>query len=157
MFSRFRRYLPEFTAICVQDESCSDPTNFFMSSASFNTCKERIKKVAADRNVEIVADIWEKHEMISSLGQVQDLLNPSVSEAVIDMSRLEPTNRMKNEHFGIMIRRKLRLPSWPGIASPMCFCGKVMDEYGDHCLSCTCHCKTSMSNGFRNGLAELLK
>ena len=157
MFKRFRQYLPEFTTICVQNELCDDPTNFFMSSASFNTCKERIKKIAADRNVKIVADIWEEHNMLSSLGQLQDLLNPSVSQAMIDMSRLKPTNRMKNEHFGIMLRRKLRLPLWPGIASPMCFCGKVMDEYGDHCLSCTCHCKTGMSDGFRNGLTELLK
>ena len=155
MFSHFRRYLPEFASICVRDEKTTDPTTFFMSSASFNTCRERIKAVAASRAIADITRLWKDDH--TSLGQLEDLLNPCVSQAMVDMSRLKPANRMKSEHFSIMLRRKLRLPLWPDIGSRFCFCGKDMDVYGDHVLSCTRHCKTAMSNGYRNGLAELLK
>jgi hypothetical protein len=56
-----------------------------------------------------------------------------------------------------MLKRKLRLPLWPGTELPICFCGKRMDQYGDHCLSCQRHCKTPMHNSIRDGLARLLE
>ena len=91
------------------------------------------------------------------LHQLEDLFEPCYSYALVDMSRLEPKNRQKNEQFGVMLRRKLRLVLWPGERLPVCFCGQSMDHFGDHVLSCRSHCKTAMSNATRNGLADLSK
>ena len=55
-----------------------------------------------------------------------------------------------------MLKRKLRLELWPGEEMPVCFCGKRMDKYGDHVLSCCRHCKTPMHNKIRDGLMRIL-
>ncbi len=59
--------------------------------------------------------------------------------------------------MGLSLRRKLRLELWPGEDMPHCFCGQVMDQFGDHCLSCVRHCKTKVSNRIRDGVWSLLK
>ena len=126
-----------------------------MTSTSINLCRERIKEESAERNKQLLEFVWQDDQ--PSLDQLEDLLEPRQSRALVDMSRIPTKNRQKNEHFGIMLRRKLRLALWPGERMPTCFCGKPMDQFGDHVLSCRSHCKTSMSNAVRNGLAELMK
>ena len=56
-----------------------------------------------------------------------------------------------------MLKRKLRPPLWPDTKECICFCGRKMDQFGDHVLSCRNHCKTPLSNKIRDGLFEILK
>ena len=153
-FEYFRRYATDISEICVQDNSV-DPFDTFMSTTSVDTCHERIRAAAADRHKQLIEQDWD--DKPESLHQLEDILEPRHSFALVDMSRLKPKNRQKNEHFGIMLCRKLRLALWPGERSPICFCGKTMDLFGDHVLSCRYHCKTAMSNATRNGLADISK
>ena len=153
-FEYFRRYATDISEICVQDNSV-DSFDTFMSTTSVDICHERIRAAAADRHKQLIEQEWE--DKPESLHQLEDILEPRHSFALVDMSRLKPKNRQKNEHFGIMLCRKLRLALWPGERSPICFCGKSMDLFGDHVLSCRYHCKTAMSNATRNGLADISK
>ena len=55
-----------------------------------------------------------------------------------------------------MLKRKLRLPLLP--QQPLrCTCGKNMDAFGDHVMTCTKHSKTMMHNFIRNDLWKLPK
>jgi len=153
-FQHFRRYANDISNICINTDD-ADKLNTFMTSTSINLCRERIKVESAERNKQLLEFVWQDDQ--PSLDQLEDLLEPRQSRALVDMSRIPAKNRQKNEHFGIMLRRKLRLALWPGERMPTCFCGKLMDQFGDHVLSCRSHCKTAMSNAVRNGLADLMK
>ena len=153
-FRFFRRYVSDISEVCVEDIN-ADKVETFLSSSSLNTCRERISKEAAERTKQLIELEWQDDP--GSLHQLQDLLEPRHSYALVDMSRLQPKNRQKNEQFGVMLQRKLRLALWPGERLPVCFCGQSMDHFGDHVLSCRSHCKTAMSNATRNGLADLSK
>ena len=148
-FQFFRRYISDISEICVNDID-ANKVDTFLSSSSINTCRERICKEAAEQTKQVIERAWQDDP--DSLHHLEDLLEPRHSFALVDMSRLLPKNRLKNEHFGVMLRRKLRLALWPGERLPICFCGKAMDSFGDHVLSCRSHCKTAMSDATRNGL-----
>ena len=68
----------------------------------------------------------------------------------------DPKNCRPNEEFTVMLKRKLRLPLWPQ-QRLRCSCGRKMDAYGDHVMTCTKHSKTTMHNSMRNGLWKLPK
>ena len=55
-----------------------------------------------------------------------------------------------------MLKCKPRLEIWPAGGRITCICGKLMNLFGDHCLSCTRHCKALLSNSIRDGLKPLL-
>ena len=44
---------------------------------------------------------------LNSLIQLEDLLDPKLSYSLVEMSRLLPENRQKNEDFTTMLKRKL--------------------------------------------------
>ena len=100
---------------------------------------------------------YELQDDEDSLNQLEDLLDYRMSYSLLDMCRLRISNRRKNEDFTTMLKRKLRLELWPNILSPICFCGKRMDNFGDHCLSCRSHCKTPLHNKIRDGIWELFQ
>ena len=153
-FVYFRKYLPTLSEVCVRDDSV-DKQVTFMHDSSINMCRERINHAAANHTKQVVEHEWRDDQ--DSLDQLEDLLEPRHSKALMDMSRLNPKNRQSNEKFGISLRRKLRLSLWPGEDKPVCCCGKSMDQFGDHLLSCRSHCKTAMSDKTRDGLASLMK
>lgn len=153
-FQIFAKYLDETVDICVS-EQVENKVEFFLTKSSINTCRERIRMAAASRTKIILE--FELKDDKASLDQLEDLLEPKMSAALLDMGRLNPTHRRKNEDFTTMLKRKLRLELWPECLSPICACGIKMDLFGDHCLSCRKHCKTSMHNSIRNGLEKLFQ
>ena len=72
------------------------------------------------------------------------------------MSRLDPKNHRPNKEFTVMLKRKLRQPLWSQ-QRLRCTCGKSMNSFCDHVMTCTKHFKTTMYNTIRNGLWKLLK
>ena len=86
--------------MCVEDIN-ADKVETFLSSSSLNTCRERISKEAAERTKQLIELEWQDDP--DSLHQLEDLLEPRHSYALVDMSRLEPKNRQKNEQFGVML------------------------------------------------------
>jgi hypothetical protein len=158
LFTLFRKYSPEICDICVKSTNTTgntDKMDFFIYQSSLNTCRERIKMAAATRKKIMVEKELENDK--ASLDQLEDILEHKLSYSLVEMSRLQPNSRRKNEDFTIMLKRKLRLKLWPNDPQRICFCGKVMDEFGDHVLSCTRHCKTALSNKIRDGLCALLR
>ena len=153
-FQLFREYSPQIANICVS-EQVDDPYDFFIHKAGLNTCRDRLRTAAADSLKHCVEHQFRDDK--ASLGQLEDMLTPRMSAALVDCPRIVPTNRRKNEEWGVMLKRKLRLPLWPSSAVPVCFCGKRMDRFGDHCLQCTHHCKTPLHNKIRDGLWSLFK
>ena len=106
-----------------------DKVETFLSSSSLNTCRERISKEAAERTKQLIELEWQWQDDPDSLHQLEDLLEPRHSYALVDMSRLQPKNKKKNEQFGVMLRRKLRLALWPGERLPICFCVQSMNPW----------------------------
>ena len=153
-FQVFRKYLDPIVSICVS-EQVDDPLHFFMTKSSINTCRERLR-LAAGQLIHDIVEL-ELEDDDAALEQLEDLLEPTMSSALLDMSRLRPCNRRKNEDFTLMLKRKLRLELWPQNEVPICTCGKHMDRFGDHVMSCRCHCKTPLHNTIRDGLWDLFK
>ena len=154
-FHIFRRYAGELSDICVRDSEINDKIQYFISKSSINGCRERIKSTASTRLKSMIYHSLRNDK--DSLDQIEDILERKMSYSLVDMSRLNPKNRRKNEDFSIMLKRKLRLKLWPHAEQCICFCGKAMDAYGDHVLSCRSHCKTPLHNKIRDGLFSLLK
>ena len=152
-FTIFRQYYSTIADVCVSDEFEGDKTEFFINKSGINTCRERVSFEAGRRTKILV-----KHELrddMDSLIQLEDLLDPKMSSALLDMSRLNVNARRKNDDFTVMLKRKLRLELW--FDDMICFCKRRMDNFGDHCLSCRSHCKGTMSNKVRDGVIKLLK
>ena len=96
--------------MCVSDEFEGDKAEFFINKSGINTCRERISLEAGRRTKILV-----KHELrddMDSLIQLEDLLDPKMSSALLDMSRLDINARRKNDNFTVMLKRKLRLELW---------------------------------------------
>ena len=137
-------------------EQVPDRDSFFLLKSSTNRCKEEIRKVASERIKILLNIVLHANNDKATLSQLEDLLEPRMSASLTDMSRLDPKNRRPNEEFTVMLKRKLRLPLWPQ-QRLRCACGKTMDAFGDHVMSCTKHPKTTMHNSIRNGLWRTLK
>ena len=154
-FTRFRRYASDIAKVCVSDRLEQDQFDFFLKKSSLTTCRDRIRLRAARRARHTIEHLWARDA--PSLAQLGDLLDPKMAASLMDLSRTTVSNRRRDDDFRCMLKRKLRLPLWNDLETVTCFCGKVMDAFGDHCLSCRRHCKTTMHNHIRDGLWELLK
>ena len=153
-FQVFAKYLPDIANTCVS-EQVADRVEFFLHKSSINTCRERLRIAAASLTTPLLE--YELRDDKASLDQLEDLLEPKMSASLLDMGRLNPAHRRQNDDFTTMLKRKLRLELWPECLAPICACGKRMDLFGDHCLSCKKHCKTAMHNAIRDGLWDLFK
>lgn len=91
----------EISDVCVQDIT-ADKVETFLSTSSLNTCRECINKEVADRTKQLLLELeWQNDP--DSLHQLEDLLEPRHSYALVDMTRLKPKNRQKNEQFGVVL------------------------------------------------------
>ena len=153
LFQAFRKYVKPISNICVSELVDDDPVQYFIHKSSLNTCRERTKSKAASRIKRLLEYILQNDK--PSLDQLEDILEFKMSYSLLDLPR--QLSQRKNEDFSLMLKRKLRLELWPGIRQPTCFCGTIMDQFGDHCLTCRRHCKTPMHNSIRDGLWKLFQ
>ena len=153
LFQTFRKYVKPISNICVSELVDDDPVQYFIHKSSLNTCRERIKLKAASKIKRLLKYILRDDE--ASLDQLEDILEYKMSYSLLDLPRR--ISQRSNQDFSLMLKRKLRLELWPGVQQPLCFCGTIMDQYGDHCLTCRRHCKTPMHNSIRDGLWKLFQ
>ena len=83
------------------------------------------------------------------------LLSPLTSIALHNLPRSEPSNRLNNESFTLLVQRKLRLAILhePG----KCICGTTFDIYGDHAFGCRRTSKTALHDAITKTLAITLR
>ena len=87
-----------------------------------------------------------------------ELLDRKFAMGLLDMSRLHPQNRYKNELFNVCLKRKLRIDLWHGTGRHECpICRKEMDLKGDHLYSCSRISKTPMHDRWRDGVKGILE
>src|SRR6056300_894410 len=107
--------------------------DFFLHKASLNNCRERIKASAAVSNRHIIESLLDP----VSQNMIDEILDPKMGMALVDMSRIPVTNRLKNDIFDINLKRKLRLDLWPGSGELKCpKCKEAFDRKGDHLFRC---------------------
>jgi hypothetical protein len=83
------------------------------------------------------------------------LLSPLTSIALHNLPRSEPSNRLNNESFTLLIQRKLRLPI---LHQPRkCICGTTFDKNGDHAFGCQRTSKTTLHDAITKTLAITLR
>ena len=74
------------------------------------------------------------------------------------MSRIPEENRLANELFSVMLKRKLRIPLYPGTGDLACpYCKKPFDRFGDHLFRCKPCVKTTMSDDWCKGVETILE
>ena len=152
-FRIFSKYIHSIVSVCVSDSVDNDMTHFLYRSSP-NTCKDRIKDEASIRIMRFIKTEL-KHDLTNA--KLGEILLPSTSKSLTEMSRLDPDNRMSNDHFQISLTRKLRMSLWPQAEKIICVCGQEMDEYGDHAFCCTKVVKGAMSDEIRDGLIRIFK
>jgi hypothetical protein len=83
------------------------------------------------------------------------LLSPSTSIALHNLPRSEPSNRLNNKSFTLLMQRKLRPPilHQPG----KCMCGTTFDKHGDHAFGCRRTSKTALHDAITKTLAITLR
>jgi hypothetical protein len=77
--------------------------------------------------------------------------------ALMNMSRINESHRIKNHTFRTAIQRKLRLPVIDNTTDYKCKCGATLDPFGDHCLGCKINHKTKTSNGIRDEIIKVFQ
>lgn len=153
VFKIFNKYSTSISNVCVH-ESVDNRFDHFMFHSSPNTCKERIRDEAARR--------IRQDTLPNLLGDIaklklDEILEPKTSKALLDMPRIDASNRQPNVIFELNLKRKLRLPLWPSEAPVKCSCGDIMDCWGDHAFCCSSNNKGPMHNQIRDGLIKLFR
>jgi hypothetical protein len=156
-FSIFRHYWRDLADICTSQRLGQDRYNFFLLNSSMNTCRERINLDLAGRlrsDLESLADT-------TTLSMLDDILDPKMSMALFEMSRIPLRNRIRSDIFTLLIKRKLRLNLWPtpppgqDLICSLCKC--IIDCKGDHCFACGSMNKIPMHDVWRDGIADIFK
>jgi hypothetical protein len=152
-WSIFRKYLPTFNSITVHEPQ--NPTDYVFK-ASLNASREKVIQYSSNQiknkilyNPEITSDT------IRTL--LPSLLDQRSSLALMTMSRINDSHRIKNHTFRTALQRKLRLPIIDNITDYKCKCGSSLDLYGDHCLGCKANHKSKTSNGIRDEIIKVFQ
>ena len=151
-FRIFNLYWRDIASECVSAR-VPDHFGFFLHRSGLNTCRERIKKAAASTNRALIENLLDPR----SQNMIDEILDPKMGMALVDMSRIPHENRMKNDRFAINLKRKLRLDLWPGtgeLRCPLCKC--EFDRKGDHLFRCDFN-KTRMHHDFNKGWIKIAK
>ena len=150
----FRKYLPVFNSIATGGST--DNLDDFVFKASLNGTREKAKNFASQqlRHEVLENDIITPEHVKQVL---PGILDKRVSLALMTMSRIHPSNRIKNDTFTTALKRKLRLPIRDDMSNYKCKCNKWLDKYGDHCLGCTANHKSKASNGIRDEFVKVFQ
>ena len=146
--------------VCVRPSASRDISRweFFLHNSSQNTCRERVKFVASCRTYAFLEEAFEQEGDSVSKNMLPEILDSKMVLGLLEMSRLHPQNRYKNELFGVCLKRKLRLNLWHEPGRHKCpICGKEVDKKGDHYYRCNRVSKTPMHDKWRDGIKKILE
>ena len=152
-FRIFQKYSNSMANICAP-ENAENAMTYFLYDAPPKRCKEILREIAANHVRNFVQHSLQDSVTAAKLGEI---LQRTTSLALLDMPRSEPCNRQKNDQWIVSLKRKLRLELWPKEETITCKCGRRMDHFGDHALSCTQHNKSAMSDAIRDGIIRVFK
>ena len=152
----FYKYLPQIESICVSNQ-VPNRRDFFLNKSSINTCRERIKEAVGQNTRGYVKLAWQHFKQKSSLANFSDILHPNLAQGMLDMPRLNEKYHLENDVFSIMLKRKLRLPLYPGKGKLKCpKCKQNFDRFGDHLFRCKPCNKSQMHDGWRDGCEKIV-
>ena len=158
-FQTFNKYLPSVAATVIHDDpalACeilpADEIKF-VSRTSIPWARESLRHHAGSLYIEhLVADAPD-HVFHALPG----LLLHHMSLPLVAMSRIDPKHRLDNESFDVALKCKLRLPLYPDASRPTCFCGKKIDQDGDHYFTCGDFKKTRCSAAMRDTTRRVMQ
>ena len=149
----FRKYLETFNNISVHDPKSIED---YIFKASLNNSRERISQYNARQiKTQILLNPDITPPNVRSI--LPSLLDKRASMALMTMSRINESHRIKNHTFRTAIQRKLRLPVLDNTDDYKCKCGATLDPFGDHCLGCKINHKTKASNGIRDEIIKVFQ
>jgi hypothetical protein len=85
------------------------------------------------------------------------IMDKRSSMALMTMSRINESNRIKIATFKTAFQRKLHIPIIDNNLRYNCRCGSIIDQYGDHCLGCKVDHKAKASNGIRDEITKVFQ
>jgi hypothetical protein len=85
------------------------------------------------------------------------IMDKRSSMALMKMSRINESNRIKNAIFKTALHRKHRILIIDNNLRYKCRCGSIIDQYGDHCLGCRVNHKAKASNGIRDEITKVFQ
>lgn len=135
----FNKYLPTCTTI-VRNEPTTPRDYVF--KASLNGAREKMEKYSA-RQLKRKALFSEEVSPPDVLEVLPAIMDKRSSMALMTMSRINESNRIKNSTFKTALQQKLRIPILDTNLQYKCRCGTIIDQYRDHCLGCKANHKTA--------------
>jgi hypothetical protein len=103
--------------------------------ASLNGTREKMKEYSA-RQLKRKALYSEEVSPPDVLEVLPAIMDKRSSMALMTMSRINESNRIKNPTFRKALQRKLHIPIFDANIQYKCKCGTIIDQYSDHCLGC---------------------
>ena len=102
--------------VCVRPSASATTSRWehFLLKSSQNTCRERIKFVASCRSYEFLKHAFDQEGDTISKNMLPEILDSKFAQGLLDLSRLHPQNRYKNELFSACLKRKLHIDLWHG-------------------------------------------
>ena len=92
----------------------------FLHKSSPKLCRERLKDEAS---IQIVEYLQQNTKRYLTKKKLHEILQPSTSKSLLEMSRLGAAYRQKNQHFKINLKWIFRLKLWPQKDVIVCACG----------------------------------
>lgn len=149
----FNKYLPTCTTIARNEPTTAHD---YVFKASLNGTREKMKEYCARqlKHKALYSEEVSPPEVIELLPAIMD---KRTSMALMTMSRINESHRIKNATFRTALQRKLRIPIFDSNIQYKCRCGTIIDVYGDHCLGCKVNHKGKASNGIRDEITKVLQ
>jgi hypothetical protein len=128
----------------------------YVFQASLNGTCEKMKEYSA-RQLKCKALYSEEVSPPDVLEVLPVIMDKRSSMALMTMSRINESNRIKNPTFRTALQRKLCIPIFYANIQYKCKCGTIIDQYGNHCLGCKANHKTKASNGIRDEITKVFQ
>jgi hypothetical protein len=128
----FNKYIPTCTRIARNEPATPQD---YVFKASLNGTREKMKEFRA-RQLKQKALYSEEVSPPDVLVVLPAIMDKRPSMALMTMSRINESNRIKNATFKTALQRKLGIPIIDINLRYKCKCGSIIDQYGNHCLGC---------------------
>jgi hypothetical protein len=128
----------------------------YVFKASLNGTRKKMKEYSA-KQLKRKALYSKEVSPPNVLELLPAIMDKRSSMALMTMSRINESNRIKNPTFRTALQRKLRVPIFDTNLKYKCKCGTFIDQYGDHCLGCKVNHKAKASNGIRDEITKVFQ
>jgi hypothetical protein len=133
-----------------------NPQHHRIFKASLNGTREKMKEFRA-RQLKQKALYSEEVSPPDVLVVLPAIMDKRSSMALMKMSRINESNRIKNAIFKTALHRKHRILIIDNNLRYKCRCGSIIDQYGDHCLGCKVNHKAKASKGIRDEITKVFQ